>query len=283
MQVIVACWPVPRPRKETGDDTDDRPPSRAHRASTRDLAELQLEPYRRELTGYCYRMLASPQDAEDAVQDTMVRAWRGLARFEDRGGLRPWLYRIATNVCLDMLNGRGRRALPMDIAPVANGRAYEGRRPLSLGTPQPEATWVRPIPDHLVSLPDDDPAEVAVSRESIRLAFIAALQHLAPGQRAVLILRDVLAWRANEVAELLDTSVDAVNSTLRRARAALAAANLGGPADPAEADPELLGRYIEAFERFDIDALVALLHEDATFSMPPFDLWLRGHLISGAS
>ena len=241
-----------------------------------EVAELQLESYRRELTGYCYRMLASPQDAEDAVQDTLVRAWRGLAGFEDRAGLRPWLYRIATNVCLDMLNGRGRRALPMDIAPIANGRLYQGGRSVFLGTPRPEATWMGPILDHLVSSPDGDPAEVAVSRESIRLAFIAALQHLVPGQRAVLILRDVLAFRANEVAELLDTSVDAVNSTLRRARAALAATNFDAPPEPAEADRELLGRYIEAFERFDVDALVALLHEDATLSMPPFDLWLQG-------
>jgi RNA polymerase sigma-70 factor, ECF subfamily len=243
-----------------------------------DAAELvELEPYRRELTAYCYRMLASPQDAEDAVQDTLVRAWRGLAGFENRAGLRPWLYRIATNVCLDMLKGRGRRALPMEIAPVATRRLYDGGHSLSLGTPRPEATWVQPIPDHLVSPPDRDPAEVAVSRESIRLAFIAALQHLVPRQRAVLILRDVLRWRANEVADLLNTSVDAVNSTLRRARSAVAAANLDAvPTEPAEADRELLGRYIEAFERFDVDALVALLHEDATLTMPPYDLWLQG-------
>jgi RNA polymerase sigma-70 factor (ECF subfamily) len=235
-----------------------------------------LEPYRRQLTAFCYRMLASPQDAEDAVQDTLVRAWRGLGRFEDRGGLRPWLYRIATNVCLDMLKGRGRRALPMDLAPASAGWRRETSLRLALGTPQPEATWVQPIPDHLVSSPED-PADVAGSRESIRLAFIAALQHLVPRQRAVLILRDVLSWRANEVAELLETSEDAVNSTLRRARSALEAVNIDAvPAEPTEADRELLYRYIEAFERYDVDSLVALLHEDATLNMPPYELWLQG-------
>src|SRR5580704_9905161 len=237
-----------------------------------DAAELgQLEPYRRELTAYCYRMLASPQDAEDAVQDALVRAWRGLAGFENRAGLRPWLYRIATNVCLDMLKARGRRALPMDFAPAATGQ-------FSLGPPRPEAAWVQPIPDRLVSRADGDPADVAVSRESIRLAFIAALQHLVPRQRAVLILRDVLRWRANEVADLLDTSVDAVNSTLRRARSALEEADLDAvPPEPAEADREVLSRYVEAFERYDVDALVALLHDDVTLAMPPFDLWMQGH------
>ena len=174
----------------------------------------QLEQYRRELIGYCYRMLGSIHEADDAVQDTMLRAWRALATFEDRAGLRPWLYRIATNVCLDMLKGRSRRALPMDVAPVGTS---EGR----LGDRRPEATWISPAPDSLILPPDGDPAEHAVSHESVRLAFIAALQHLAPRQRAVLILRDVLRWRAAEVAVLLDTSADAVNSALRRARAAL--------------------------------------------------------------
>jgi RNA polymerase sigma-70 factor (ECF subfamily) len=235
-----------------------------------------FEPYRRQLTAYCYRMLGSPQDAEDAVQDTLVRAWRGLGRLEDRAGLRPWLYRIATNVCLDMLKGRGRRALPMDIGPASTGRGWESSHEPALGTPRPEATWVQPIPDHLVSSPGD-PADIAVSKESIRLAFIAALQHLVPRQRAVLILRDVLSWRAYEVAKLLETGEDAVNSTLRRARSTLAAVNLDAvPTEPTEADRELLYRYIEAFERYDIDSLVALLHEDATLSMPPFELWLQG-------
>jgi len=160
-----------------------------------DLSDL--EPYRRQLTAYCYRMLGSPHDAEDAVQETFVRAWRGLGRFEDRAGLSPWLYRIATNVCLDMLKGRGRRALPMDLAPASTGRRGESSHELALGTPRPEATWVQPIPDHMVSSRGGDPADVAESRESIRLAFIAALQHLVPRQRAVLILRDVLSLRAH--------------------------------------------------------------------------------------
>jgi RNA polymerase sigma-70 factor, ECF subfamily len=232
-----------------------KPPSDAQKRSLstavttvvdQDLSDL--EPYRRQLTAYCYRMLASPQDAEDAVQDTLVRAWRGLGRFEDRAGLRPWLYRIATNVCLDMLKGRGRRALPMDLTPMSTGREWKHSHALALGAPLPEATWVQPIPDHLVLSPDGDPADLAVSRESIRLAFIAALQHFVPRQRAVLILRDVLSWRAHEVAELLETSEDAVNITLRRARSALVAANLDAvPTEPTDADRELLYRYIEAF------------------------------------
>jgi RNA polymerase sigma-70 factor (ECF subfamily) len=210
------------------------------------------------------------------VQDTLVRAWRNLGRFEDRAGLRPWLYRIATNVCLDMLKGRGRRALPMDMAPASTGWGREPSPEPALGTPRPEATWVQPIPDHLVSSPGD-PADVAVSRESIRLAFIAALQHLVPRQRAVLILRDVLSWRAHEVAELLETTEGAVNSTLRRARSVLEAVNLDAvPTEPTEADRELLYRYIDAFERYDVDSLVALLHEDASLNMPPYELWLQG-------
>jgi RNA polymerase sigma-70 factor (ECF subfamily) len=246
-------------------------------ATVVDQEPSNLEPYRRQLTAYCYRMLGSPQDAEDAVQDTFVRAWRGLGRFEDRAGLRPWLYRIATNVCLDMLKGRRRRALPMELAPAGTGLEREPSYELALGTRRPEATWVQPIPDHLISSPGGDPADVAVSRESIRLAFIAALQHLVPRQRAVLILRDVLSWRAHEVAKLLESSEDAVNSTLRRARSALGVINVEAlPTEPTEADREVLNRYIEAFERYDVDALVALLHEDATLNMPPFELWLRG-------
>jgi RNA polymerase sigma-70 factor, ECF subfamily len=230
----------------------------------------ELELYRPELTGYCYRMLASSFDAEDAVQETLVRAWRGLDRFEDRVGLKPWLYRIATNVCLDMLKSRGRRAMPMEIA--AAGAARDDR-----GEARPEATWVQPIPDELVTPVESDPGEVVVRRESIRLAFIAALQHLLPRQRAVLILRDVLGWRAREVAELLDTSEDAVNSTLRRARSAIAGAELDTVASEPEAvERKLLGRYVDAFERYDVAALVALLHEDVVIAMPPFELWLRG-------
>ena len=213
-----------------------------------------------------------------------MRAWRGLGRFEDRAGLRPWLYRIATNVCLGMPRVEAGARLSMDLAPVANGRSWHHSHELALGAPRAEATWVQPVPDHLVSSPDDDPAAVAVSRESIRLAFIASLQHLVPRQRAVLVLRDVLGWRAHEVAELLETSEDAVNSTLRRARRALEAANLDGPPiEPTGTDRALLYRYIEAFERYDVDSLVALLHEDATLSMPPSSYGCGAPPTSGAS
>jgi len=233
--------------------------------------EDQLEEHRVELTSYCYRMLASPFEAEDAVQETLIRAWRGFDKFEGRAALRSWLYRIATNVCLDMLNGRERRALPMDLGPAREPD------PALLNT-LPEATWIQPTPDGLV-VPDGDPAEVAVARETIRLAFVAALQHLPPRQRAVLILREVLRWKATEVAELLETSVASVNSALQRARAVLAAGNVNAT-DTApsvdEADAELLARYVDAFERYDMDALTSLIHEDATQSMPPYDLWLSG-------
>jgi RNA polymerase sigma-70 factor (ECF subfamily) len=233
-----------------------------------------LESFRRELTGYCYRMLASPHDAEDAVQETLLRAWRGLDRFEDRsaagGGVRPWLYRIATNVCLDMLKRRGRRALPLEVGPPGTGD-------LAMGEPRPEATWVQPIPDAWLRTDDGDPAVMAIARETVRLAFVAALQHLPPRQRAVLILRDVLSWRAGEVAHLLETSEDSVNGALKRARASLARADLDAdPPDSAEVERHLLERYVEAFERYDVDALVSLLHEDAVIAMPPFALWLQG-------
>jgi RNA polymerase sigma-70 factor (ECF subfamily) len=232
--------------------------------------ELQLEQYRAELTGYCYRMLGSA-DAEDAVQETFLRAWRGFERFEGRAALRSWLYRIATNVCFDMLNGRERRARPMDLGPA--------REPVesNLNT-LPEVTWIEPIPEGRV-VPEGDPAEVAVARETIRLAFVAALQHLPPRQRAVLILCEVLRWKASEVAELLETTVASVNSALQRARATLEASNVSA-ADTSpsvgEADAALLARYVEAFERYDMDALTSLIAEDATQSMPPYDLWLRG-------
>jgi RNA polymerase sigma-70 factor, ECF subfamily len=237
----------------------------------------ELEPFRRQLIAYCYRMLASPHDAEDAVQETFIRAWRGLSRLEDRAGLRPWLYRIATNVCLDMLKGRSRRALPPSIAPAASRPGWDASHELALGASRPEATWVQPVPDGLIASMDADPADAVVERESVRLAFIAAMQDLQPRQRAVLILRDVLRWKAEEVAQLLETSTDAVNSSLRRARAAMDRADLdGAPAQPRELDLELLGRYVDAFERYDVDALVSLLHEDATLTMPPFELWLQG-------
>jgi RNA polymerase sigma-70 factor (ECF subfamily) len=232
--------------------------------------ESRLEQHRRELNAYCYRMLGSPFEAEDAVQETFIRAWRGFDRFEGRAQLRSWLYRIATNVCLDMLNGRERRATPMDLGPA--------REPIAdnLNT-LPEVTWIEPVPDGLVLQEDGDPAEVAVARESIRLAFVAALQHLPPRQRAVLILCEVLRWKASEVADLLETSTASVNSALQRARATLDSTDVSDtPSAPDEVDSELLARYVAAFEAYDIDALTSLIHEDATQSMPPFDLWLRG-------
>ena len=221
----------------------------------------ELEQHRRELTAYCYRMLGSPFEAEDAVQDTLLRAWKALDRFEGRSQLRSWLYRIATNVCLDMLGGRERRARPMDMGP-SGAPIEENLHEL------PEMTWIEPTPD---------PAEQTVERETIRLAFVAALQHLPPRQRAVLILREVLHWQASEVAELLDTSVASVNSALQRARATLADSNVHDSAPKLEeADRDLLERYVKAFEQYDIEALTELIHEDATQSMPPFDLWLTG-------
>jgi RNA polymerase sigma-70 factor, ECF subfamily len=234
--------------------------------------EDRLEQHRAELKAYCYRMLGSPFEADDAVQETLIKAWRGFERFEGRAALRSWLYRIATNVCLDMLNGRERCARPMDLGPA--------REPVesNLNT-LPEVTWIEPVPDGLVVPSEADPAEVAVSRETIRLAFVAALQHLPPRQRAVLILCEVLRWKATEVAELLETSVASVNSALQRARSTLDASDLSA-ADTSpsvdEADAELLARYVEAFERYDMDALTSLIHEDATQSMPPYDLWLSG-------
>ncbi len=233
--------------------------------------EDSLEQHRAELTAYSYRMLGSPFEAEDAVQETLIRAWKNYDRFEGRAALRSWLYRIATNVCLDMLSGRERRARPMDLGPA--------QAPIesNLNT-LPETTWIQPIPDGL-ALSEGDPADVAVARETIRLAFVAALQHLPPRQRAVLILCEVLRWKAAEVAELLETSVASVNSALQRARATLEAGNVSAsdPSPPLdESDRALLARYVEAFERYDIDALTSLIQEDATQSMPPFDLWLDG-------
>jgi RNA polymerase sigma-70 factor (ECF subfamily) len=237
-----------------------------------DSLDPRLLEHRRELTGFCYRMLGSSFDADDAVQETMVRAWRGLADFEGRSALRSWLYRIATNVCLDQLSGRQRRALPMDLS----GTPYPPVEH-SLAARRPGTAWVEPILDRHVVPDDADPAEQIVLRESIRLAFVAALQHLPPRQRAVLLLRDVLRWKADEVAQLLDTTTAAVNSALQRAHATLAEA--GGVPDPApldDADRELLDQYVDAFERYDIDSLVRLLRDDATQHMPPFEMWLRG-------
>jgi RNA polymerase sigma-70 factor (ECF subfamily) len=219
----------------------------------------ELEQHRSELTAYCYRMLGSPFDAEDAVQDTLVRAWRNADRFEGRAALRSWLYRIATNVCLDMLKASKRRARPMDLGP--------SQEPLIENlNERPEVTWIEPIPD---------PADIAVERDTIRLAFVAALQHLPPRQRAVLILSEVLRWPATEVAELLESSVASVNSALQRARATLAHVDVDAP-DAAEVDRELLDRYVAAFEAYDFDALTSLIREDAIQSMPPYDMWLAG-------
>jgi RNA polymerase sigma-70 factor, ECF subfamily len=232
--------------------------------------DQQLEQHRRELTAYCYRMLASPFEAEDAVQETFIRAWRAFERFEGRAALRSWLYRIATNVCLDMLGSRQRRARPMDLGPSREPEAA------NLHT-LPETTWIEPIPDSLVA-EQGDPADLAVARDTIRLAFVAALQHLPPRQRAVLILCEVLRWKASEVAELLETSVASVNSALQRARATLESASIDGEAhgELDDGDRDLLARYVDAFQRYDMDALTSLIRDDAKQSMPPFDLWLQG-------
>jgi RNA polymerase sigma-70 factor (ECF subfamily) len=228
--------------------------------ATVDAGALELEQHRRELTAYCYRMLGSAFEAEDAVQETMLRAWRSLDRFEGRSALRSWLYRIATTVCFDQLNGRERRARPMDLGP-AGEPLLENLREL------PEVTWLTPLPT---------PEEEVEQRDTLRLAFVAALQHLPPKQRAALILCDVLRWQASEAAELLDTSVASINSALQRARATLATADTLAPAELDAEARALLERYVQAFEAYDIDALTALLHEDAVQSMPPYDLWLRG-------
>lgn len=233
----------------------------------------RLEPFRVELTGYCYRMLGSGFEAEDAVQETLIRAWRSLDRHdEQRGSLRTWLYTIATNVCLDMLRSVQRRALAMDLGPATAVGA-------GIGAPEPERSWVLPAPDSRLLSADAGPEHLVVQRETVRLAFVAALQHLPPRQRAVLILRDVLCWRAEEVATLLGSSVASVTSALQRARSTLrtVAPTPGEPLRPLDdTQRELLTRYCDAFERHDIDALVTLLHEDATMSMPPFRWWLRG-------
>ena len=220
----------------------------------------ELEQYRRDLTGYCYRMLGSAFEAEDAVQETMLRAWRSLDRFEGRSALKSWLYRIATNVCFDQLNGRERRARPMDLGPA--------QEPLLENLAElPEVTWITPLPT---------PDELAEQRETLRLAFVAALQHLPPRQRAALILCEVLKWQASEAAELLDTSVASINSALQRARATLATADTAAPAELDDETRALLERYVDAFEAYDIDRLTDLLHEDAVQSMPPISLWLKG-------
>jgi RNA polymerase sigma-70 factor, ECF subfamily len=235
----------------------------------------ELESYRRELTGYCYRMLGSGFEADDAVQETMVRAWKAADRFEGRSSVRSWVYRIATNVCLDMLRGSQRRARPMEMGPSS-----PSSRDIATVATLPEHQWVSPIADDRVLPLDGDPAEIAAERESIRLAFVAALQHLPARQRAALILCEVLKWQATEAAELLDSSVASVNSALQRARATLAARiDDDGPPASEPVSPEqaaLLAAFVEAFERYDVDRLVTLLHDDVEMSMPPYDLWLQG-------
>ena len=240
--------------------------------ATDDAWLAELEEYRRPLTGYCYRMLGSAFEADDAAQETIVRAWKNADSFEGRSAVRSWLYRIATNVCLDMLRGRQRRARPMDMGP---SQPADG----DLGPQLPENLWVTPIPDARVLPPDGNPEELALARESIRLAFVTALQHLPARQRAVLILREVLRWQAAEVAELLDTTVASVNSALQRARATLAGRDLSGPPAAEVMSPQqqkLLELYVEAFEKYDITSLVALLHDDAVMTMPPYNFWLQG-------
>ena len=231
----------------------------------------ELEKYRGELTAYCYRMLGSPFDAEDAVQDAFVRAWRSRDSFEGRASMRSWLYRIATNVCLDLLKGNERRARPMDLGPSAE--------PIEANLHIPEEmTWLEPIPLSLIA-PDRDPADVAVAHESIRLAFVAALQELPAKQRAALILRDVLDWQASEVAELLETTVQSVNSALQRARATMARSQDDRASRQrrlSAADRAMLERYVSAFEAYDVNLLTELIREDAQQSMPPYDMWLAG-------
>ena len=236
--------------------------------------EDEAATYRGELVGYCYRFFGSYAEAEDAVQETMLRAWQHRDEFAGRASLRTWLYRIATNICLDMRRAPQRRSLPVDL--TAPGRAPDD--PTTLTT-RPEATWVGPIADARLA-GTRDPADTATLRESVRLAFVTALQVLPPRQRVTLILRDVLSWSARECADLLGITVAAVNSALARARKALAEHNAGARA-PASTfatveDGRLLSSYVVAFEAYDVDRLVQLLAEDAAFSMPPYELWLKG-------
>jgi RNA polymerase sigma-70 factor (ECF subfamily) len=230
-----------------------------------------FEQHRRELTAYCYRMLGSGFEAEDAVQETLLRAWRAADRFEGRSSVRSWLYKIATNVCLDMLGSRQRRARPMELGP-----SYPPVES-SADSLLPEDRWISPVADARVIPEDADPAMIAAARESVRLAFVTALQHLPARQRAMLILADVLRWQATEIAELLDTTAPAVNSGLQRARATLTAVRGEEPQPSLPREQEaLLGRYVDAFERYDVAMIVSLLHADAVQTMPPLAMWFQG-------
>jgi len=233
------------------------------------VTDAPLEEHRAALTGHCYRMLGSVVEADDAVQETMLRAWRSLDRFDGRASLRTWLYRIATNVCFDALSDRARRERPLEVGPAGTVDDVLVERP--------RTHWLEPVPDARALPADAGPAELAMLRQSIRLAFVAALQHLPPKQRAALLLTEVLGWSAAEVAESLETSVAGVNSALQRARATLATRDFDrAPTGLSDEQSKLLERYVEAFERYDVDALTALLRDDATLSMPPYALWLRG-------
>lgn len=235
-----------------------------------DQLASDLEQHRRELTGYCYRMLGSGSEAEDAVQETLLKAWRSADRFEGRSSVRTWVFRIAHHVCVDMLRGPQRRARPIDFGPA------RPPDPANLADARPDEHWISPIPGEAVIDLTADPAEVAARRDSIRLAFVAALQRLPARQRAALVLCEVLAWPAADVADLLDTTVASVNSALQRARATMAAAP-PAPATTLTADQqEMLARYVDAFERYDMDDLAALLHDDAIQTMPPYAMWLQG-------
>jgi RNA polymerase sigma-70 factor (TIGR02960 family) len=227
-----------------------------------------VEPFRRELAAHCYRMLGSLADAEDQVQETLLSAWRGIDGFQGRASLRSWLYKIATNGCLDTIRRRPRRGLPMEHGLPADPAA-------SISAPDPELPWVDPCPESLWLATLQTPEATLTARESVQLAFIVALQHLPATQRSVLILREVVGWPATEVAELLDTTVASVNSALQRARATLdeRRAKLGTASPPDEA---LLSRYLHAWESGDLPALVALLHEDVITTMPPVPTWFRG-------
>jgi RNA polymerase sigma-70 factor, ECF subfamily len=228
-----------------------------------------LEAHRSSLTGHCYRMLGSAVDADDAVQEAMVRAWRGLDRFDGRSSLRTWLYRIATNVCLDAIAARSRRERPVDAGP--SGTVFDEL------LERPRSHWLEPIPDARALPAGADPAELAAARQSLRLAFVAALQHLPAKQRAALILAEVMGWSAAEIADCLETSVAAINSALQRARATLAAREVSpAPGELTDAQSQTVARFVDAFERYDMDALAAILRDDAVMSMPPFTLWLRG-------